>query len=173
MRDYLCIGTVAKPQGVKGEIKILPQTDDLARFDMLKRVYFLENGVYREYRVTTGRHDGAFGYLRLEDIGERNAAERLRNREVFVARADAVQLPEGRYFIADLIGCQVQDDQGNPLGVLSNVLQRPGADVYEVRGKPGFLFPALKEVLAQIDVEKGIIVLNAKRLSEVAVYDED
>jgi len=172
MRPYLCVGTIVKPQGIKGEVKVAPETDDIARFGRLKRVFLLENGQYTPLKVLSGRTREGFAYLTLEGFADMNAAETLRGKDLYVSREDAVKLPAGRYFIADLIGCRVQDDQGKDLGTLQDVLQAGGNDVYVVKkdGEKDLLFPAIRALLKTVDVESGRIVVDAARLTEVAVY---
>lgn len=172
MQEYLCIGVVAKPQGIRGELKIVPYTDDISRFGLLKRVYFQTKDGYQLYNVLSARYNDAFGFIRLEGIGDMTQAEHFRNLEVYVKREDAAKLPKGRYFIADLIGCKVSTDQGEELGVLDDVLQNAGNDVYIVKGKQTILFPAIRDLLLTVDVEKEIIIVDHKRLSEVAVYED-
>ena len=82
-------------------------------------------------------------------------------------------LPEGRYYISDLIGMRVQDETGAELGRLSDVMQAGGNDVYEVAGGRTFRFPALKRVLKGVDVENGVMTLDSAVLSEIAVYDDE
>ncbi len=118
------------------------------------------------------RCDGRFAYMSLEGVEDRNAAELLRGQELYVDRESAVTLPEGRWFIADLIGCRVFDGAGHPLGRLTDVLQAAGNDVFEVKGKKSFMFPAVRDVLLEVDIEGERIVVDAKRLSEVAVYED-
>ena len=102
MRETVTVGTVAKPQGIKGEIKISLLTDDNERFYDLKKVSI--GGV--EYAVACARVSPAGVFLKLNGVDDRNAAELLRGKELRVRREDAVKLPEDRYFIADIIGCR-------------------------------------------------------------------
>ena len=150
MKEYLMIGQVIKPQGVRGEIKVLPLTDDPERFLDLARVFLDETGG-EALAVRAARTREGYAYLSLAGVEDRDAAEALRGRELFVPRAEAAPLPEGRYYIADLIGMQV---------------------VYEVRGKRTFRFPALKRALRAVDVEGARMELDSAVLSEIAVYDD-
>ncbi len=111
MKEYLMIGQVIKPQGVRGEIKVLPLTDDPERFLDLARVFLDETGG-EALAVRAARTREGYAYLCLAGVEDRDAAEALRGRELFVPRAEAAPLPEGRYYIADLIGMQVVDEAG-------------------------------------------------------------
>ena len=171
MKEYLCIGQVVKPQGVRGEIKVLPLTDDVERFLDLARVFLRADGG-EERAVTGARTREGYAYLCLAGVSDRDAAEALRGRELFVPRAEAAPLPEGRYYIADLLGMQVVDESGRELGRLKDVMQAGGNDVYEVQGERTFRFPALKRVLRRIDVENARMELDGAVLAEIAVYDD-
>ena len=171
LRPYLMVGQVLKPQGIRGEIKIKPETDDEARFLHLPYVFLDEQGAKR-LNVRAARLREGFVYLRLEGVDSVEAAEALRGSYLYVDRQNAAKLPEGRYFIADLKGLTVQDEAGNVLGRLQEVYQAGGNDVYQVEGARGFLFPALKKVIAQVDLEQGTMTLRAEALEQVAVYDD-
>ncbi|MGJ4849868.1 ribosome maturation factor RimM [Bacillota bacterium Meth-B3] len=170
---YLAIGEVLKPQGVKGEIKVRPITSDPMRFEALTKIYWLLDGAYREAKVRATRIDPDAVYMVVEGVRDRDRAEALRGRLMYVGREDAIELPEDAEFIVDLIGCEATDDEGNPVGRLHEVLQPGASDVYVFRGARGeVLVPALKSVVLSVDVARKRILLSAKRLSEVAVYEE-
>lgn len=169
--DKIVIGKVLKAQGIKGELKILPITGDIARFKKLKKVFIGDNV---QYEVTTSRIDTKFAYITLEGLNDRNAVEKLRDNYISVDRSDAVKLPEGSYFVVDLIGCSVAVD-GKAIGVLSDVYDYTGgADTYEVKLNDGkiLMFPALSSVLKNIDIENKLIELDSEKLGEVGVYED-
>ncbi|MEG0784344.1 MAG: PRC-barrel domain-containing protein, partial [Christensenella sp.] len=84
----------------------------------------------------------------------------------------AAKLPQGAYYVADLIGCTIIDEQGVQIGVLQDILQNGAVDVYSVKTTTGIcMFPALKQVVLTRDIEKRVITVDAQKLSEVAIYD--
>ncbi len=172
MKKYLMIGQIVKPQGVRGEVKVAPATDDPERFCELPHVYLDEKGE-KQLKVLSGRVREGYAFLTLEGISDRDQAEGLRNVFLYIDRENAVKLPEGRYYISDLIGMDVKDEAGNALGKLTDVFQAGGNDVYEVRGNRVFRFPALKRALVSVDVENAVMVLDASELSRIAVYDDE
>ena len=172
MKKFLMIGQVVKPQGVRGEIKVLPLTDDSERYLDLEYVFFYVKGE-TQLEVTGARIREGFAYITLEGITDRDQVERMRNLFLYIDRANAAPLPEGRYYVADLIGMQVTDENGNELGKLVDVMQAGGNDVYEVKGKRIFRFPAIKPVLAEVDVEAEKMTLDSTVLSQIAVYDDE
>lgn len=170
--DYLRVGIISKPQGIHGELKITPLTDNDARFLDIKRV-FVESKDYAEYTAENARVGGNGVFVKLKGIDDRNAAELLRGKYLCVAREDAAKLPEGRYFICDLEGASVFTDSGKSLGVLKEVLQYPANDVYAIDSDKPFLVPALKSLILSVDIQGRQIVFDEKILEQVAVYNED
>lgn len=161
----LIVGTVLKPQGIRGEVKIKPFTDSAETFREFKRV-FLDGEEYKILSVRTG--DG-FVYLGLRGVPDRNAAELLRGKQVTVPREEAPVLPEGSYYIADLLGSEIVSDEGEVLGTLKDITQA-STDVYTMSdGTRDILFPAAKGVVVNVDVENKKITVDKKRWLEVAV----
>ena len=175
MTDYLLVGEILKPQGIAGELKVKPITNDPMRFGDARELYLRQNGEYVARACRFVRFDGAAVYLRLEGVNDRNGAEALRGEALYVDRAHAVQLDEDEYFIVDLIGLKGIDDTGRELGVITEVMQPGGNDVYVFTDRPGrreTLVPALKSVVLKTDLEQGVMLLDARRLGEVAVEND-
>jgi len=172
-RDVLRIGIVLRSQGIKGEVKIHPLTDDVSRYRNLKTVVIEQDGAYRDAKITVNRFDesGVFAYL--EGCYTRVAADALRDCYICVDRQDAIPLPEGSWFIADLEGLRVRTET-EELGTLCEVIQTGGVDVYRIQcdGGKSILFPALKRVISEVDIENGLMKLDEQALAEVRV-DED
>lgn len=172
--EYLLLGTIGRARGLKGHVRVRPFTDDPQRFYDLEQVWFLENGAYKAIAITEADVSGEAVYLRFEGIEDRTAAEKLNGMSLYIKWADAVELPKGAYFIADIIGCSVMDNAGKFLGKICEVLQPGAADVYVLRGGPTgeILFPALKSVILSTDVKAKQIIVDAKRFEEVAVRED-
>ena len=166
--DRLTVGKIAKPQGVGGELKILPLTDDVNRFKSLKSVFI--DG--KEYSVIKARISPNGVFLTLDGINDRNVAEQLRNKNVEVDRKDAVRLEKDRYFIVDIISCEVFVGE-EKIGKLVDVLQYGSADVYVISTKKGkAMIPAIKRILVDVDVENKKIVLDRQAFDDLVVYEE-
>lgn len=99
--------------------------------------------------------------LKIEGIDDMEAAASLRSKYIEVTRENAVKLSEGRYFITDIIGCDVFDENGIMLGAVDNVIQTGSNDVYSVKGKEEILIPALKDIVIKIDIENRQIVIKS------------
>ena len=162
------IGKVLKAQGIKGELKLACYVDDAAMLKSVKQVYLGS----KSYTVMHFRADGAFCYVLLDGIADRNAAESLRNWTVY-ADKESVSVDEGRYFIDDLVGCAVMLDDGKSIGIVKEILQNGAADVFVCEGEDGeVLFPFLKDLILSVNIQLKQITLDSKRFSEVAVYED-
>lgn len=171
MEKYFRIGQVLKPQGIKGEIKLKPFTDDLSRFSDISHVYLKKGGEYERREVYGARTYKQFAFLKLEGIADRNEAETYRNRVIYIDRESAAPLEEGAVYIADIIGASVTTDKGETLGELADVLQNGATDVYVVKGERGCMFPAVPHVIIKRDAEKKEIVVDSNELEKIAVFD--
>lgn len=174
MNEYLVIGEVLKPQGVRGEIKVRPITCDIGRFEGLKEVWLEAGGEYGARSVRVTRMDEDAVYLKFDGVDDRDQAEKLRGQFLYVDRAHAVELEEDENFIVDLIGLQGIDDEGGEYGTLIDVMQPGGNDVYVFRDEKRreTLVPALKTAILKVDLQARTVLMSAKRLREVAVFDE-
>lgn len=158
MEQYLTVGRIINTHGVRGEMKVMPLTSDVSRFDYLKLVWVEENGKLTEHFVENVRYHKNFVLLTLRGIDTMDKAEALKNCELKVDRKHARPLEEDEYFIADLIGCQVYEN-GVLLGTVTDVLQTGSNDVYVTQGEKygEILIPAIQQVIRKVDVESGEI----------------
>lgn len=172
LAEYLMIGEVLKPQGIRGLVKVRPDTDDPARFLELEYVYVKKGGEYQKAAVeeVSVREDTVF--LRLNGCLDRDTAEKQRGTLLYIDRQNAVELAENETFICDLIGCEVRDKSGRVLGKIRDVLQPGGNDVYVVKCPKGeMLLPALLHIVTDVKTEEGFVTVDEDRLHEVAVCD--
>ena len=167
MEEMLKIGVIVKPQGIKGEVKVQPFTDDINRFKKLKEVIIDD----KSYRVLNAVIGGGTVFLSLSGIADRDVAETFRGKFLFVTRENAVPLEEGRYFIVDIIGCELKTEK-NTVGVITDVTSAR-TDIFTIKCTDGKImrFPFLKEMIISVDVENKTVVVKGKRLSEVACYE--
>lgn len=174
LSEYLMIGEITKPQGVRGEVKVRPCTCDAERFEGLETVYVKKDGGYAPMNIRVNRLSGDAMFMNVEGVTDRDAAEALRGTLLYIDRAHAVALDEDTNFLADLYGLHGLTDDGRDLGKLADVMQPGGNDVYVFQGPLGeVLVPALKSVVLKVDLAAGEMRLNGRRLDEVAVFDED
>ena len=169
MLERLKVGLIVKPQGIKGEVKVQPLTDNVERYRNLKKV-FIDNV---EYKVLSAKIAGGFCIVQVSGVSSRDSAELLRGKYLEVSREDADNLEEGRYFIADIIGCKVAFNDGRELGEVIEVTSAK-TDIFTVKtiSNKVVRFPFLLDLVLEVDVEKKSIVLEAKRYLEVCCYED-
>lgn len=157
---YLIIGKIVNTQGIKGEVRVVPTTDSVDRFDDLHFVYIDDQKLIRA-DVEHVRHYKGLVIIKFKGIDSIDDAEKYRNTYILVDRENAVKLPEGSYFICDMIGLDVFDIGGALIGRIDDVLTTGSNDVYVVRGDDGeTLVPALKSVVKSIDLERNRITIE-------------
>lgn len=170
--EYLRTGLIVRSHGVSGAVKLIPLTHDVARFESLKEAYIERDGVYEPVTVERASVQPEAVILWIAGITTRDEAETLRDKYLCVDRAHAVKLPEGRYFVDDLIGCEVFSADGEALGTLEDVLETGANDVYVIKGKRTLLIPALKKLLLQVDIAQKRILLDPTVLEEVGLFED-
>lgn len=173
LSEYLMIGEITKPQGVRGEVKVRPCTCDPERFDGLETVYIKRGEDYAPVAIRVNRLAPDAVFMNVDGVNDRDAAEKLRGTLLYIDRAHAVELDEDTTFLADLYGLRGLVNDGRDLGELKDVMQPGGNDVYVFKGPLGeVLVPALKSVVLSVDLDKGVMTLDGHRLDEVAVFED-
>lgn len=163
--EKLTVATILKPQGIRGEVKVKALTDSAEDLKAFKNIII--DGI--PYTVLSVRAQGEYAFLGLKGVADRNAAELLRNKDIEVLRSEIPELPEGRYYIVDLIGCEVVNSRGDVLGVVTSVTPAK-TDIYTIdkNGKE-ITFAAADGVIEDVDVEAKKITVNTKRFKEVSL----
>ncbi|GKX66287.1 ribosome maturation factor RimM [Inconstantimicrobium mannanitabidum] len=155
-KQFLNIGKVVNTHGVKGEVKVIPLTEDMRRFDELEEVligdetYAIDGCKYQKDRVI----------LKIRGIDSIDDTAKIRNKYITIPRDQAIVLPEDTYFISDLIGCKVEDTDGFQYGKVYDVIQTGSNDVYWVKGNKEILVPVLKEIVLDINIDSELIVIK-------------
>ena len=170
--EYLRVGIIARPHGVCGEVRITPLTTDVERFRALRDAYLERNGNYEPIVISDVRIQPDVVLASLSCANDRDEAEALKNHYICVDREHAVKLPEGQYFIVDLVGCRVFDTAGKDYGVLTDVYETGANDVYVIQGERKLQIPALKKLLAAVDPAQKRIVLDHGVLEEVGLFED-
>lgn len=165
MEEKLVVAAVLKPQGIRGEIKVKVLLDNAEDLKAFNRV--LVGG--EEYAVLSVRTQGEFAYVALKGVADRNAAELLRGKDLEVFKSELPDPPEGRYYIADLIGCEVFAGATEKIGEVSAVTPAR-TDIYTLTTPKGEIsFAAADGVIEMVDVQSKRITVNKKRFKEVSV----
>ena len=159
--ERIVIGRVGAAHGIRGELRIIPLTDFPERFAKLREVMVGDELLHIESVKPQGKNF----LMRFREYAVREDAQKLTGRHLTVARAEAAPLDEGEYYVFDIVGLTVYDEENNELGTVENVLRTGSNDVYAVRSEDGreILIPALRKVVRTIDVPNGRMTV---RLSE-------
>jgi len=144
------IGKIVNTFGIKGEIKIYPYVDYIMD---LKYFYVDDN----KMEIEKCRTQKNLVIVKIKGIDDINVVEKLKGKIASVYEEDLPSLPEGTYYIKDLIGLDVITDDGRELGKLDDVIQTGANDVYNVNG---ILLPVIDEVVKKIDLENHKIVVH-------------
>lgn len=161
---YLLVGRVLRPHGVRGELRIEIITDYPERLAQRAHFYLAHPGspaAVQRYPVEGMRFHQKVLLLKLSGCDDRNAADELRGMLVQIPIEEAAPLEEGEYYLFQLIGVQVETEQGEQLGQVVEVIETGANDVYVVRGPRGeVLLPAVDEVVLELDLESKRMVVR-------------
>lgn len=160
-RDKIPISRVLGSHGVKGEIKSLALTNVLENFEGLERIYLVEGDKEREFEVEWVRLHGQAVLFKLKGIETREEARRLKGGLIEVPKEELAPLGPGEYYWFQLIGLDVFTEEGKHLGVLEEIMDTSGHDVYMVR-KEGdeILLPATHEVIREVSLERRRMIVH-------------
>ncbi|MEW5960442.1 MAG: ribosome maturation factor RimM [Chloroflexota bacterium] len=159
---YLAIGKVVRAHGLRGELSVAVLTDFPDRFETMEWVYVGNEFEAFPFRVEHYRWHKDNILLTLAGIANRSQAEALRGQLIQIPVDEAVPLPEGEYYLYQLIGLQVVTVDGQKLGTISQILETGANDVYVVDNSHGrqLLLPGTPEVVQAIDIEQGRMVVK-------------
>lgn len=162
MEDLLQVGIITSTHGVRGEVKVYPTTDDPRRFRRLKEVVLDTGREKLNLEIEGVKFFKQFVILKFKGLDNINDIEKYREKSLYVTRKNAVRLQRDEYFIADLIGLKVQDEDGTELGTVKDVIETGANDVYEVEMADGrsLLLPAIKQCILNVDVENGMMQVH-------------
>lgn len=150
----ISIGKITAPHGVRGEVRVIPDTDFPERFEQMKTIRLDDGSVWPVLGVKYHKH---FVLLTLKGIDSKNAAEPLRNKVIQVRPDELMPLPAGHYYHFQIIGLEVFTEDGEFLGQVKDIITTGSNDVYvvEQEGQRPVLVPALKKVVLDIDLPGG------------------
>ena len=162
MEDLLQVGIITSTHGVRGEVKVYPTTDDPRRFRRLREVVLDTGREKLNLEIEGVKFFKQFVILKFKGLDNMNDIEKYRQKSLYVTRKNAVRLQRDEYFIADLIGLKVQDEDGAELGTVKDVIETGANDVYEVQMADGrsLLLPAIKQCILNVDVENGMMQVH-------------
>ena len=158
MENLLEIGQIVNTHGLRGDVKVMPWCDDPAIYHELEYVLIDNN----EFVIEKSSIHKNMVLLKLEGISNINDAELYRGKTLYVPREELGELPEGTYYICDLLGCHVETDDGKKLGCITDIIKTGSNDVYVVEDefKKQVLIPVIDEVIKSVNIEEKLIVIT-------------
>jgi 16S rRNA processing protein RimM len=161
--DLIAIGKISRPIGTRGEVKVLPLTDDKQRFANLHAVWVGHDAANVELKkILNVRIDTKQVALHFHSIDTVEEAKKTKDLYLFVREKEAVKLQKGTYFVDDVIGCEVVTEELVNVGVITDLLSLPMNDVWVVKkDTKEILIPAVKAIIRQVDVANKRITIHS------------
>ena len=154
-KQLLEAGKIINTQGLQGEVKVQAWADSAE--DLLPVTRFVAAG--EELKVAKSRVQKGFLYLRFEYKNTIEDVIPLKGKVLHMYREDLI-LPEGVHLLSDIIGSRVVDEEGNDIGVVEDILERPAANVYVIRGDREILVPSVPEFIKKVDTDEKIVTVR-------------
>ncbi|WP_409336888.1 ribosome maturation factor RimM [Eubacterium sp. F2] len=154
--EKILIGKITSAVGLKGEMKVYSYASSPQRFQSLERVWIDKD----EYPLERSRTQKNMAVLKVSGVDDRDAAERMRGRSVFMSDEDLEELEEGAYYIRDLIGLNVvNEDTAEVIGTVKDILTDRPQDIYVIRLEDGgeAMIPGVKSFIHDVDLKKKTI----------------
>ena len=157
--DLLEVGKIINTHGLRGEVKVIPWTDTPDVFEDLETLYLKNNDVLT---ISSVKYQKNNLIVKFKELGDINEAEKLKNQVLYAERRALGELPEGVYYIADLIGLSVRKETGEEVGKIKDVLQTGANDIYVVarEGAKDLLVPVIPNVVLSVDIDGGEVTVS-------------
>ena len=162
MEDKFQVGVITSTHGIKGEVKVFPTTDNVKRFKKNMEIILDTGKENINLTVESVKFFKQFVILKFKGIDNINDIEKYKTKSLYVTRENAVRLRKDEYFIADLLGVDVWEDNGEKLGTLKDVIETGANDVYVITLENGkeLLIPAIKECILDVDIENRKMIVH-------------
>ena len=158
--DLICVGHILGAQGLKGWVRVFSHTSPRENIVNYSPWWVEQGGEYEAYEVE-GRQQGRHVLARLEGVEDRNAAEALSGRRLFIREQQLPGLEDGEYYWADLIGMKVETLRAEPLGTVAAMMETGADDVMVLEGDRERLIPfVLDEIVREVDLGKRRLVVD-------------
>ncbi len=162
MDNLLEIGKIVNTHGLRGEVKIVPWTDTPDVFEDIETVYIKKKNEYNELTIKGIKYQKNNIIVKFEQLSDISEAELLKNTVVYTTRDQLPELEEGVYYITDLIGCSVIDDNNEKIGDICDVISTGSNDVYVVKRpeKKDLLIPVIEDAVLNVDIENKVVTVH-------------
>lgn len=155
-------GKIVNTHGLRGEVKVVPWTDYPDDFENIEYVYVKKKTGEEKLHISSIKYQKNNLIIKFAEIKDINEAELYKNLVLYVERDMLGELPEGVYYIADLLGSKIITTDGEEIGEIADVFNTGANDIYDVKreGKKNMLIPVIDEIVKNIDIEKKIITIE-------------
>ncbi len=152
-------GKIVNTHGLRGEVKVVAWTDYPEDFEDIEYVYVKKKTGNEKLHIASVKYQKNNLIIKFDEIKDINEAETYKNQILYVEREMLGKLPEGVYYIADIIGLTVIDENGKEIGVVADVFNTGANDIYDVKreGKKNLLIPVIDDLEKEVDLENGVI----------------
>lgn len=153
----LNVGKIVNTHGIRGEVKVWPQTDfPDVRFKPGNRLKMInpETGAVETIEIAASREQKTMYVLKIKGFNDINQVEKYKGWELKVSESERVPLDEGEYYVRDIVGCAVVSEEGEEIGVVVDILTPGANDVWVVKRPKGkeLLLPVIDDVVLNVDV---------------------
>ena len=161
-KKLLEIGKIVNTHGLRGEVKIVPWTDTPDVFEDLTVIYIKNKSEYKPLNIESVRYQKNNLIVKFKEYSDINDILQYKNAVLYAERDDLGELPEGVYYIVDLIGLEVFTESGEKIGIIADVFNTGASDIYDVKrdGKKNLLLPVIDEAVKNVDIEGGKVIVN-------------
>lgn len=152
------IGEVVNVVGLRGELKIYPYSENKERFETLKTLYFDDTQV----NIEQVRYKENLVILKIQGIDDRSGAEACRGKEVFMKEEELEELPQGTYYVKDILGFQIEDVSRGIIGILKDVRDNGAQSLFIIENNQGgeLLVPAVEEFFIGVDMDRKVVMVD-------------
>lgn len=159
--NYLEAGKIVNTHGLRGEVKLVPWTDAPETFENIDYVYIKKKTGEERLDIENMKYQKNNLILKFRQIQSIEEAEKLKNKTVYIDREVLGELPEGVYYIADIIGLETVDTAGNVIGTVADIFNTGSNDIYEIKrdGKKNLLLPHIDDVIT-VELENSRVVVR-------------
>lgn len=156
LSEFIQIGRINNTHGIQGEMKVEVWADDINEFLSLSSVY---NEKGEEIKIISSRRADRIAVVKFEGVSDPEQGAKLKGKYIYARRCD-LKLPEGRYYICDLMELPVYNVETNEkIGHICDILEKPASFVYTVKTENGeFMIPDVEEFIKKVDINDGIYI---------------
>ncbi len=160
--EYFQIGKIVNTQGLKGDVRVIPTTDDPTRFELLDEVEIFSRNISKILKIEKIWYHKQFVIIKFEGINNMTEAEKLKNMVIKIPSDKALPLNEDEYYIKDLYDMDVYTDCNEYLGKITDIITTGANDVYAVENdeKKTILIPAIKQCILNVNINENKMIVK-------------